>query len=225
MMAALTSDARAQREPEVRAALPPRVSCRARSRYQRAGIEAPEPAIARPPAGQHGLSRRCLRQRDEPPCGCVLGHPLRDAQDSIGDAIAIDDGAIPVETFLETEPPVEDLLHDAPALDAEVEGGPYPLGRERQALPRGIAHGEEPAHGGAEEPVREIGAVIRGAHGAAVAQEALEGGLELGQADVGPEADQAALTHGKDPAEAARDQPAIEPEIQAFLGDVRVRLE
>src|SRR5712691_9448266 len=201
MMAALASVARTQRVREVRAALPRRVSSRARPRHEGIGIEAPEPAIARPPAGQHGLPRRGLRQRHEPSRGRVGGHPLRDPQNSIGNAIAIDDGAIPVEALLDPQPTVQDLLDDAPALDPEVEGRPYPLGREGQALPRGIAHREEPAHGGTEEPVGKIGAVIRGAYGAAVAQETLEGGLELRQADIGPEPDQAALAHGEDPAE------------------------
>src|SRR5262249_56676675 len=45
------------------------------------------------------------------------------------------------------------------------------------------------------------------------------------KADVGAEADQAALAHGEDPAEPARDQSAVEPEGEPVVGEIRLRLE
>jgi len=105
-----------------------------RSRHHRVGIEAPEPAIARATSGSRGCRAAA--------CASVTNHRVGVCSPSTARRAGFDRERDShrrwrdtVETFLEAEPPIEDLLHDAPALDAEVEGGPNPLGRERQTLP------------------------------------------------------------------------------------------
>ena len=83
--------------------------------------------------------------------------------------------------------------------------------------PGRVADREHLAHRGAEQPVREIGAVVGAGRDAVITQEALERGLELGAADVGAETDQAPAAHRKDPAEALGDQPAVQQEGQALV--------
>ena len=81
------------------------------------------------------------------------------------------------------------------------------------------------AHRGAEQPVREIGAVVGAGRGAVITQEAVERGLELGSADVGAETDQAAVTDREDPAQPLRDQAAVEQEGQALVLELGMGLE
>src|SRR5215813_1113509 len=188
-------------------------------------IEAAEPAVAWPPARQDGTASRQPRQRHEPSGRRALADPLRHAEDAVGVAIPLYENPVALEALGDTEPPLEDLPDDASAFDAEVERGTDALGGEGQALSRRVAYREEAPHGGTEEAIREVGAVVRRADRAAVAQEALEGGLELGESHVGTEADQAALAHGKYPAEPARNQPAVEPKGKPVVGEIRLRLE
>ena len=67
--------------------------------------------------------------------------------------------------------------------------------------------------------------MIGAGRGAVIAQAAIERRLELRPADIRAEADQAAVADGKDPAEAVRDQAAVEQEGQAFVVERGVGLE
>src|SRR5438034_5862344 len=122
-------------------------------RRRRIGIEAPEPAVAGPPAREHRMATGELCERGEPVGRHVLGGPLRQPQDAVGATVAVHQSAVPVEPLGDAEPAVEYLLNDAPALDTEIERGADHLGRERQALARGVAPREDTPDGWTEETV------------------------------------------------------------------------
>src|SRR5258705_8267665 len=159
------------------------VSRRAASRRggDRSGIHPSKPAVARPPARQHRLPRGQARERHEPAGGRVRGEELREPQHPVGATIALDTPAIGLQRPGEIEAAVDDLLHQLAALAAEVERGPDTLGGERHALPARVADREEATHRGPQQPAGEGNPVIGGGGGADVGEEALEGGLELGE--------------------------------------------
>src|SRR5207247_6599807 len=177
-MAMVITETSARRQRAVRVGSPSRRGVSRDDRRIR--IEATEPTVARPPAGQDGLAPGQSREGYEAAGGRVLGDPLSRAQDAVGGAVSFHEGAVALEPLQQTEPAVEDLLDDSAALHPEVQRGANALRGERQALPGGVAHREEPARDRAKEPVRKVRAVVGGGHRAAITQEALEGGLELG---------------------------------------------
>src|SRR4029453_16636055 len=190
------------------------------------GVEAAEPAIARPPAREHGVARGHTGEGGEPACGGVRGEERGRAPSPGAPApIASPEPPVALERLGEAQTARDHLLDELAALTAEEERRANPLRGERHALAGRVAHREEPADGGAQEAIGEVRAVIRRGFCADVGEKPIEGGLELGRAGVRPEPDQARTAHRKHPAEAAAYQSLVEPEGEALVGEPRTGLE
>src|SRR4030095_10110863 len=122
-----------------------------------------------------------------------------------------DAAAIAIQRLAQAQSPRDDLLDELAALPAEIERRANALRGEGHALPGGIAHREESAHCGAQEPIGEVRAVIRGGLGADLGEESIQGRLELGGAGVRPEPDEARAAHPGNPAEPPAHAAAVSP--------------
>src|SRR5262245_53388985 len=93
------------------------------SRGRDPGVDAAEPTVTGPPAGQERRPRRQGGQRGEPPGGGVRGHPLRRAQDAIRPAVPVDQAPVVGEGLFQAQGPIEHAPYELAALAPEVERG------------------------------------------------------------------------------------------------------